>query len=168
MKIDEIMELMKAMEQNDLTAFDYKEGNMQLSLRRGGAAESMASFLTGEGTEIVRPAALTVPDKAVAEAASESGANEPAGAEASDKAAGVTGGNIVKSPLVGTFYSSPSPDDAPYVSVGDTVKKGQVLGIIEAMKLMNEVESEFSGQIAEILVENGEVVEYGQPLFRIV
>ncbi|HIU88066.1 MAG TPA: acetyl-CoA carboxylase biotin carboxyl carrier protein [Candidatus Avilachnospira avistercoris] len=168
MKIDEIMELMKAMEQNDLTAFDYKEGNMQLSLRRGGAAEPMASFLTGEGTEIVRPAALTVPDKAVAEAASESGANEPAGAEASDKAAGVTGGNIVKSPLVGTFYSSPSPDDAPYVSVGDTVKKGQVLGIIEAMKLMNEVESEFSGQIAEILVENGEVVEYGQPLFRIV
>ena len=168
MKIDEIMELMKAMEQNDLTAFDYKEGNMQLSLRRGGAAEPMASFLTGEGTEIVRPAALTVPDKAVAEAASESGANEPAGAEASDKDAGVTGGNIVKSPLVGTFYSSPSPDDAPYVSVGDTVKKGQVLGIIEAMKLMNEVESEFSGQIAEILVENGEVVEYGQPLFRIV
>ncbi len=168
MKIDEIMELMKAMGQNDLTAFDYKEGNMQLSLRRGGAAEPMASFLTGEGTEIVRPAALTVPDKAVAEAASESGANEPAGAEASDKAAGVTGGNIVKSPLVGTFYSSPSPDDAPYVSVGDTVKKGQVLGIIEAMKLMNEVESEFSGQIAEILVENGEVVEYGQPLFRIV
>ena len=168
MKIDEIMELMKAMEQNDLTAFDYKEGNMQLSLRRGGAAEPMASFLTGEGTEIVRPADLTVPDKAVAEAASESGANEPAGAEASDKAAGVTGGNIVKSPLVGTFYSSPSPDDAPYVSVGDTVKKGQVLGIIEAMKLMNEVESEFSGQIAEILVENGEVVEYGQPLFRIV
>ena len=156
MKIDEIMELMKAMEQNDLTAFDYKEGNMQLSLRRGGAAEPMASFLTGEGTEIVRPAA------------SESGANELAGAEASDKAAGVTGGNIVKSPLVGTFYSSPSPDDAPYVSVGDTVKKGQVLGIIEAMKLMNEVESEFSGQIAEILVENGEVVEYGQPLFRIV
>ena len=168
MKIDEIMELMKAMEQNDLTAFDYKEGNMQLSLRRGGAAEPMASFLTGEGTEIVRPAVLTVPDKAVDEAASESGANEPAGAEASDKAAGVTGGNIVKSPLVGTFYSSPSPDDAPYVSVGDTVKKGQVLGIIEAMKLMNEVESEFSGQIAEILVENGEVVEYGQPLFRIV
>ena len=168
MKIDEIMELMKAMGQNDLTAFDYKEGNMQLSLRRGGAAEPMASFLTGEGTEIVRPAALTVPDKAVTEAASESGANEPAGAEASDKAAGVTGGNIVKSPLVGTFYSSPSPDDAPYVSVGDTVKKGQVLGIIEAMKLMNEVESEFSGQIAEILVENGEMVEYGQPLFRIV
>ena len=168
MKINEIMELMKAMEQNDLTAFDYKEGNMQLSLMRGGAAEPMASFLTGEGTEIVRPAALTVPDKTVAEAASESGANEPAGAEASDKAAGVTGGNIVKSPLVGTFYSSPSPDDAPYVSVGDTVKKGQVLGIIEAMKLMNEVESEFSGQIAEILVENGEVVEYGQPLFRIV
>lgn len=170
MKIDEIMELMKAMEQNDLTAFDYKEGNMQLSLRRGAAAEPMASFLTGEGAEPVRPAALTVTEKAVSETAAESTSSESkaARADASDEASGMTGGNIVKSPLVGTFYSSPSPDDAPYVSVGDTVKKGQVLGIIEAMKLMNEVESEFAGKIAEILVENGEVVEYGQPLFRIV
>lgn len=74
---------------------------------------------------------------------------------------------IVKSPMVGTFYTSPSPDKAPFVSVGDTVKTSSILCIIEAMKLMNEIESEVSGTIKEILVKNGEMVEYGQPLFKI-
>ena len=72
------------------------------------------------------------------------------------------------SPLVGTFYAAASPEDEPYVKAGDKVKKGQTLGIIEAMKLMNEVEAEFDGTVEEILVENGQMVEYGQPLFRIV
>src|SRR5699024_7587573 len=76
-------------------------------------------------------------------------------------------GNVVKSPLVGTFYNAPSPDAEPYVKVGDTVKKGQVLAIVEAMKLMNEIESEFDGTVEKILVSNEEVVEYGQPLFVI-
>lgn len=76
-------------------------------------------------------------------------------------------GNVIKSPMVGTFYSKPSPDADSYVSVGDNVKKGDVLCIIEAMKLMNEIESEFDGEIVEILVEDGESVEYGKPLFRI-
>ena len=69
--------------------------------------------------------------------------------------------------MVGTFYTSPSPDKAPFVSVGDTVKTSSILCIIEAMKLMNEIESEVSGTIKEILVKNGEMVEYGQPLFKI-
>ena len=77
-------------------------------------------------------------------------------------------GNIVKSPMVGTFYIKPSPTSNPYVEVGSEVKKGTVLCIIEAMKLMNEIESEFDGKIAEILVKDGEPVEYGMPLFRIV
>ena len=76
-------------------------------------------------------------------------------------------GNIVKSPMVGTFYLRPDPNSTPYVEVGKTVKKGDVLCIIEAMKLMNEIESEFDGTIAEILVKDGEMVEYGKPLFRI-
>ena len=71
------------------------------------------------------------------------------------------------SPLVGTFYNAASPDSYAFVSVGDTVKKGQVLGIIEAMKLMNEIESEYDGVVEAVLVNNEEVVEYGQPLFRI-
>ena len=76
-------------------------------------------------------------------------------------------GNLVTSPLVGTFYAAPSQDSQPFVKKGDTVKKGQVLAIVEAMKLMNEIESEFEGIVAEVLVENGQAVEYGTPLFRI-
>ena len=76
-------------------------------------------------------------------------------------------GNIVKSPMVGTFYIKPSPTSEPYVEVGKDVNKGDTLCIIEAMKLMNEIESEFAGKILEILVEDGAVVEYGTPLFRI-
>jgi acetyl-CoA carboxylase biotin carboxyl carrier protein len=76
-------------------------------------------------------------------------------------------GNKVESPLVGTFYSASSPDAEPFVKKGDTVKKGQVLGIVEAMKLMNEIECEFDGVVADILVNNGDMVEYGQPLFII-
>ena len=74
---------------------------------------------------------------------------------------------IVKSPMVGTFYASSSPDEEPFVSVGDKVHKGQVLCIVEAMKLMNEIESEFDGEIVEICVKNEDVVEYGTPLFKI-
>ena len=77
-------------------------------------------------------------------------------------------GNIVKSPMVGTFYIKPSPSSDPYVEVGTEVKEGDVLCIIEAMKLMNEIESEYNGKIAEIYVKDGEPVEYGKPLFRII
>ena len=77
-------------------------------------------------------------------------------------------GNIVKSPMVGTFYIKPNPSAEPYVEVGKRVKKGDVLCIVEAMKLMNEIESEFDGEVAEILVKDGEAVEYAKPLFRIV
>ena len=76
-------------------------------------------------------------------------------------------GNIVKSPMVGTFYLKPSPTSESYVEVGKNVKKGDTLCIIEAMKLMNEIESEFSGKVSDILVKDGEPVEYGTPLFRI-
>lgn len=79
-----------------------------------------------------------------------------------------TQGEIVKSPMIGTFYSKPSPTSNPYVEVGTEVKKGDVLCIIEAMKLMNEIEAEVSGKIAEILVKDGEAVDYGKPLFKIV
>ena len=74
---------------------------------------------------------------------------------------------IIKSPMVGTFYSKPSPNKEAFVKTGDIVKKGQVICIVEAMKLMNEIESEFDGEIAEICVKDGDIVEYGQPLFKI-
>lgn len=74
---------------------------------------------------------------------------------------------IIKSPMVGTFYSKPSPNKETFVKTGDIVKKGQVICIVEAMKLMNEIESEFDGEIVEICVKDGDIVEYGQPLFKI-
>ena len=74
---------------------------------------------------------------------------------------------IVKSPMVGTFYSKSSPDSKPYVEVGSKVKKGDILCIVEAMKLMNEIESEFDGEIVEVCVDDGEMVDYGKPLFKI-
>ena len=108
--------------------------------------------------------AVTVTGKTVAEAqgvkGTEQSENVPQSGE--DQT-----GSLVTSPLVGTFYAAPSQDLPPYVQVGDKVKKGQVLAIVEAMKLMNEIESDFDGEIAEIYVENGQPVEYGQKLFRI-
>ena len=76
-------------------------------------------------------------------------------------------GNIIKSPMVGTFYLKPSPTAEPYIEIGKEIKKGDVLCIIEAMKLMNEIESEYTGKVTEILVKDGDTVEYGTPLLRI-
>ena len=76
-------------------------------------------------------------------------------------------GKVVTSPLVGTFYAAPSEEAAPFVAVGDHVAKGQTVAIVEAMKLMNDIECDFDGVVSEVLVKNGETVEYGQPLFRI-
>ena len=87
--------------------------------------------------------------------------------EATHPASVVDEGHIVKSPMVGIFYSSPSPDTSPFVEIGQTVEKGDVLCIVEAMKIMNQIESEASGVISKIFVENGEPIEYGQPLFAL-
>ncbi len=88
------------------------------------------------------------------------------GAEATAQAA-APAGNVMKAPIVGTFYAAPAPGKAPFVSVGSTVNKGDVLFIIESMKVMNEVTSEFSGRVAEILVKDGDAVEFDQPILRI-
>lgn len=91
----------------------------------------------------------------------------PAPAAAAAAAPESVSGNIITSPIIGTFYSAPSPDKAPFVRVGDTVNAGDVVCIIESMKLMNELNSDFSGRVAEIYVNNGDAVEYGQKLMRI-
>lgn len=95
------------------------------------------------------------------------GSPAAAGAAAAPAAAPVPQGHVVTSPMVGTFYRAPSPGADPYIKVGDTVKEGQTVCIIEAMKLLNEIESDQAGVVQEILVENGQAVEYGQPLFVI-
>ena len=107
---------------------------------------------------------MPAPEKKEQEKTAEKNAKEETGsAAAKPEKEGV----FVTSPLVGTFYSAPSEDGEPVVRVGDPVKKGQVGAIVEAMKLMNEIESEVDGVVAEILVKNGEMVDYGKPLFRV-
>ena len=148
MEFDKIKELIEAVSKSNLTRFEMEEGNLEISMRTDK-----------DGKNVI----LTSPESAVAVPAVPAAAAQSAPAVKEEPASG----NVVKSPLVGTFYCAPSEGADPYVKVGDVVKKGQVLGIVEAMKLMNEIESEFDGEVVEILVENEQMVEYGQPLFVI-
>ncbi len=171
MEIKEIMELMKAVSDNALTSFELEQGDMKLSMKR---EKKVVSQLMPVAAGI--PAQMTMP---AIQAAELPGVERPiqtmedangTGTENPGNEAGpgvVSADQIVTCPLVGTFYSSPSPEAEDFVRVGDPVKKGQVIGIVEAMKLMNEIECEYDGVVDAILVKNEEVVEFGQPLFRI-
>jgi acetyl-CoA carboxylase biotin carboxyl carrier protein len=114
----------------------------------------------------VQPSASYAPQYAPLPAAGAAEA-QPAGGAPAAPAAAAPQGHVVTSPMVGTFYRAPSPGADPFIQVGDTVKEGQTLCIIEAMKLLNEIESDKAGVVKEILVDNGQAVEYGQPLFLI-
>lgn len=147
MDYDKIKELIEAVSKSNLTRFEVEEGGLKISMRTDKDRKNIvvAASQTAAAT-VAEPMVQTAAVPQVEETA---------------------GSMVVKSPLVGTFYCAPNVDAKPYVQVGDVVKKGQVLGIVEAMKLMNEIESEFEGEIKEILVENKQMVEYGQPLFVI-
>lgn len=167
MEIKDIVTLIEAVSKNNLTSFVLEENGTKLSLKREKERETVVTAVPAPGFAPVSAAPVMSQPAAAFQVPGASeipGAEAPAGnAESGD----IASGNTVSSPLVGTFYASPSPDAEPFVKTGDRVKKGQVLGIIEAMKLMNEIESEYDGVVEAILVENEEVVEYGQPLFRI-
>lgn len=160
MNIDEITKLMEAMAANKLTSFEMKDGEFKLSLK----CEKEAPQIVTVAAPAAAPASVSAaaPGMTIAAAPALQAAEETAGESQAEMS-----GKVVTAPLVGTFYSASSPDAEPFVKEGDTVKKGQVLGIIEAMKLMNEIESEYDGVVEAVLVNNEEVVEYGQPLFRI-
>ena len=160
MNIEEMTKLIKAVADNKLTSFEIKDGEFKLSIK----CEKEAPQIVMAQAPAV-PVAAAVPAAALRQAATPSASATPAPAAASE--ASEEGGKVITSPLVGTFYSASSPDAEPFVKEGDTVKKGQVLGIIEAMRLMNEIESEFDGVVEAVLVSNEEVLEYEQPLFRI-
>ena len=155
MDYQQILELVKEVSKAGLTNFEYTEGNIRIAMSCPQPEE-----------KIVVPALNLVLQEAAGAGANTVETAAPAQQEP-EQIAEEKGGNVVKSPLVGTFYAAPSEDAQPFVKVGDTVKKGQTLAIVEAMKLMNEIESEFDGVVTEILVENEDNVEYGQPLFRI-
>lgn len=152
MNIEDIKKLLQLMEENKLVEFEYEDEGRRVKLRR-----SEDRPMTPAAVPIPVPAAVPVPAPAAAPAAP-----PPAAGEARPA-------NVVefKSPLVGTFYRAAKPDADPFVNVGDEVHPEKVLCIIEAMKVMNEIKAEMSGVIREILVKNGQAVEFGEPLFLI-
>lgn len=158
MDIKEIMQIIEAVKENNLTSFELKEGDTCISLKREVPGSTV--YVTGAADQ---------PAVQLAQQGMLAAASVPAAAEPTQAAVptGNASEKVITSPLVGVFYNAPSPDAAPYIQVGDTVKKGQVIGIVEAMKLMNEIESEYDGVVTEILIGNEEVVEYGQPLVRV-
>ena len=155
MEFENLLTLIKTVSDSELTDFDYEENGTRIRLKKKKetvVVSGASSNVPVMGLENIR----TVENVAAVNTANTQADNSQ------------PEGMIVKSPLVGTFYAAPAEDADPFVSVGDQVKKGQTLAIVEAMKLMNEIESDFDGKVAEIYVENGQAVEYGQPLFRIV
>lgn len=152
MDIKDVRRLIDAVTSRDVEEFHYQEGDVSIRIKRPSAPALAASVQPAAVQPSVHAPAANVPaQEPAAPAPSES---EPSGHE-------------VTAPIVGTFYSAPSPDDDPYVKVGSRVKQGETMCIIEAMKLMNEIEADASGVVTEILVQNEEPVEYGQALFRI-
>jgi len=146
MDLKELKALLRLMEGNDVEELEVEEGGRRVRIRRRAAAPPVAPASPGLAPP-ARPAAAPLAT-AVAPAAPDTSGLIP-----------------VESPMVGTFYRAPAPGADPYVKEGDAVEKGSVLCIIEAMKLMNEIEAEVRGRIAKILVENGQPVEFGQTLF---
>lgn len=159
MDVEQLMKLIDKVSESDLTGFKYEENGVKLQLSK---KENPVA-----GTTVAVPVSVEEAAKAVSMAADTFEGVEAGTQEKQESIGEVPAGNVVKAPLVGTFYAAPAEDAEPFIQVGDSVKKGQSVAIIEAMKLMNEIESDYDGTVAEILVKNGQPVEYGQPLFRI-
>ncbi|MDD6213574.1 MAG: acetyl-CoA carboxylase biotin carboxyl carrier protein [Clostridiales bacterium] len=160
MNIEKIKQLMELAAQSPFAELEYQEGDSSLRLAKEASVSRPVS--SSNGTMQNTPSVSAAP---AAEVIDTSVQTMTAAEEMSSPVS--SSDEVVSSPLVGVFYTSPAEGEDPFVTVGSRVKKGQILGIIETMKLMNELESEMDGEITEILVENEQVVEYGQPLFRI-
>lgn len=173
--VESLRQLVELLEASEVTRLVWTNGRERLSIRRGQAVTQVVqhvapvAHLAPTGVPAVSvaapmPALAVTPHAPVAELRARPSA--PTRAPVSD-ASGEKKGHLITSPFVGTFYRSPAPDQPPFVEVGAPVRKGQTLCIVEAMKLMNEIESEVAGKVAEVLVQNGQPVEFGQALFRI-
>jgi len=147
LNITEIRKLIKLVQSSDITEIEVAEGESSIRISRQSSVAPM-SVAAPQMVAAAAPQAATAP------------APETTGSEVNEE-------HTVKSPMVGTFYRSPSPDADSFVNEGDSVKKGDTLCIIEAMKLMNEIEAEYNGVVTKILVDNATPLEYGQPIFVI-
>lgn len=196
MNYNEVKELISIFVDTDLTEMELRFENLDIRLNRGEARPSYTGQMPAgvscqppvqaspdasaplqeaafKGGSVVTVMEQVTADAQDVQAAIQSSDNAQTGQTAGTTDVAPAGaaeaeGTVITAPLVGTFYSSPAPDQPPFVKVGDIVAEGDVVCIIEAMKFMNEVNSEISGKVAEILVKDGELVEYGQPLIRIV
>jgi acetyl-CoA carboxylase biotin carboxyl carrier protein len=154
MDFDEITRILGMMREHELSEFELERDNFKLRIRKQGGGHWVAANPQPQQTYVPAPSATS---------AAQPSPGVPALTPANDDVEFA----IVKSPIVGTFYSASEPGAKPYASVGDTVQKGQILCIIEAMKLMNEIHAEISGQIVKVYVENSHAVQYGERLFAI-
>ena len=166
MEIAKIQQLIDAIGSSDLTELSLEEGGEKLTLKREKMNSDRLSGESGRKLRQEEKEKKTGSAAADDEAASGREKPLPAASDANSENSEAEG-KVITSPMVGTFYSSPSEEDAPFVKIGDRIKKGQILGIIETMKLMNEITSDREGILTEVLVENEQIVEYGQGLFRI-
>jgi acetyl-CoA carboxylase biotin carboxyl carrier protein len=148
MDLRKLKKLIDLVQESGIAELEITEGEEKVKIVKGG----VVSMTAAPTAVMAMPATAPAPSPAAAAAAA------PPPAETQE-------GHVVKAPMVGTFYRSPSPDAKPFVEVGQAVKEGDTICIIEAMKLMNEIEADASGNVKAILVENGQPVEYGQPLF---
>lgn len=159
--LEDIQDLLDLLATKEITEFEMEQQGVKIRVRRGNSHSGNSSQVNGyapSGMVIPSPAPIVVPAPPASTPAT--AAPEPAGES-------TEGLFVMKSPIVGTFYAAPAPNAPPFVKVGDRVQVGQVLCIIEAMKLMNELEAETAGEIVRIYVESGQPVEYGQSLFAI-
>jgi len=156
--IADLTQLIEFLKEHGVAEFDLDRGDLKIRLKFAQAAGSATGM-----TDLARMLSQAAPASGASSAATVAG-SAAAAAPAADPDAGL---HIVKSPIVGTYYGSPSPGAAPFVAPGDRVDKGQVICIVEAMKLMNEIESDAAGEIVKCFVTNGQPIEFGQPLFSI-
>jgi acetyl-CoA carboxylase biotin carboxyl carrier protein len=155
--LKELKEILQILEEKDIAEFELEEEGMKLRIRKAAPASAGPASAPLVATVVPAVPAATGPTAGATPVAAGPTAVEPA-------EAGVT---IVKSPIVGTFYRTPDPNAPPFVEVGDRIRVGQVLCIIEAMKLMNEIEAEVAGEVLKVHRESGQPVQYGDPLFTV-
>ena len=149
MNIKEIKEILQLMQENNLSEIEIEKDGLKIKMRKDAGGRAVVSGAGESPVVIPMPTAIVAPTAAAAGPVAD------------------TNVETVKSPMVGTFYASPAPDQPPFVAVGSPVKDGDVLCIVEAMKLMNEIKAEVSGTVTEVLVKNGQPIEFDQPLFKV-
>ncbi len=162
MEYKQIQELIKAINKSNISELSIKDGEFEITIKQMQAEAQFVSFQHQPMQQQMMP-----PMQMQAQPAIQQSAAPQTAAEAPAANTGGNAGTPIKSPMIGTFYRSSSPDKPAFVSVGDEVKKGQVLCIIEAMKLFNEIESEVNGRIIKVLADDASPVEYDQPLFLV-